>query len=136
MRLVWALHHGLEKGSKRMEASLGVTGLQRLVIRIVGRFPGITAGQLARTLHIHPSTLTGVLRRLETRRLIARRRDPQDGRLAVFALTRRGRRLDERTSGTVESVVRKALADVPERQILAARDVLGVIADRLLAWSP
>ena len=65
MRLLWAVDHGLQRRSKRMAATLGVTGPQRLVIRIVGRFPGISAGRLASILHLHPSTLTGILRRLE-----------------------------------------------------------------------
>ena len=44
MRLLWALHHGMQSTSKRMEATLGLTGPQRLVLRLVGRFPGIAAG--------------------------------------------------------------------------------------------
>ena len=68
MRLLWAIDHGLQTRSKRMAAALGVTGPQRLVIRIVGRFPGVSAGQLARILHLDPSTLTGILRRLERTR--------------------------------------------------------------------
>ena len=53
---------------KRMEQRSGVTGPQRLVLRVVGLFPGISAGALARLLHVHPSTLTGVLHRLRSLR--------------------------------------------------------------------
>src|SRR5512146_1996532 len=61
MRLIWGISHGLQSTSKRMEAQLGITGPQRLVVRIVGRCPGVSARELAHTLHLHPSTLTGVL---------------------------------------------------------------------------
>ena len=57
-----------------MDDAFGVTGPQRLVIRIVGRFPGIPAGQLAATLRIHPSTVSDVVQRLERRGLIQRTR--------------------------------------------------------------
>src|SRR5206468_4578402 len=57
MRLLWAVDHALQSASKRMEATFGVTGPQRLVVRIVGRFPGIAAGRVAQILHVHPSTL-------------------------------------------------------------------------------
>ena len=67
LRLIWALDHALQRRSKRMEATLGVTGPQRLVIRIVGRFPGAPAGLLSEILHIHPSTLTGILKRLQVK---------------------------------------------------------------------
>ena len=30
MRLLWAIEHGLQRSSKRMEATLGVTGPQRV----------------------------------------------------------------------------------------------------------
>src|SRR5260370_41656340 len=64
LRLLWAIEHGLQRMSKRMEASLGVTGPQRLVLRIVGRFPGLSAGDLAHILPLPPSTITGILQRL------------------------------------------------------------------------
>src|ERR687884_1409361 len=87
MKQLWALDHGLQTVSKRMESRFGITGPQRLVVRIVGRFPGISAGALADVLHVHPSTLTGVLRRLEERGVLQRRGDPNDGRRALFGLT-------------------------------------------------
>jgi len=46
MKQLWAVDHGLQSVSKRMEARFGITGPQRLVVRIVGRFPGISAGAL------------------------------------------------------------------------------------------
>src|SRR6185436_8768825 len=78
MRLLWAVDHALQSASKRMEATHGVTGPQRLVVRIVGRFPGIAAGRIAEILHVHPSTLTGILKRLEQRQILTRRSDPRD----------------------------------------------------------
>src|SRR3954470_12003885 len=100
MRLLWAVDHGLQSTSKRMESTLGITGPQRLVLRLVGRFPGITAGNLAQILHVHPSTLTGVLKRLERRGFLQRRPDPRDARRASLGLTARGRRLDVGAAGT------------------------------------
>ncbi|MSP58775.1 MAG: MarR family transcriptional regulator [Myxococcales bacterium] len=131
MRVVWAVDHGLHSTSKRMSAALGVTGPQRLVIRIVGKFPGISAGRLADILHVHKSTLTGVLRRLEERGVLERKHDSTDGRRAVFDLTARGRELDAQRAGTVEAAVRRALARVPAEKILIAQAVLQVLATEL-----
>jgi DNA-binding MarR family transcriptional regulator len=131
MRLLWAVDHELEASSKRMFADIGVTGPQRLVIRIVGRHPGVSAGRLAEILHVHPSTLTGVLGRLVERGLLSRKVDPADGRRALFSLTAQGRRVDGVRSGTIEAKVRSALSRIPEREVEAARRVLGSIADSL-----
>jgi DNA-binding MarR family transcriptional regulator len=131
MRLLWALDHGLQSISKRLEVSVGVTGPQRLVIRIVGQFPGISAGDLANILHIHPSTLTGVLKRLVSRGQIARRPDPQDARRAQFALTPAGQKLNRMRAGTVESAVLRALTRLSDEQVDATCNVLKVLAEEL-----
>jgi DNA-binding MarR family transcriptional regulator len=134
MRLIWAVDHGLHKASKRMKSSLGVTGPQRLVVRIVNRFPGITAGQIAALLHVHPSTLTGVLARLQKQRLIRRRVDARDRRRSVLAVTAEGRKLNF-VSGTVEAAVEAVLARLPPPTVDRARQVLVSLAEELDAGS-
>src|SRR5260370_34795472 len=64
MRLLWSIEHGLQRMSKRMEAELGITGPQRLVLRVVGQFPGLSAGAPPHIVRPHPSTLTGLLQPL------------------------------------------------------------------------
>jgi DNA-binding MarR family transcriptional regulator len=136
MRVVWALDHALQSRSKRMTRTVGVTGPQRLVLRIIGRFPGLPAGQLAELLHLHPSTLTGILQRLERRKLVRRSRDLGDRRRALLTLTSVGRRFDRETEGTVESAVATALGRAPARKVAAAREVLMALAAALLEPSP
>ncbi|MBU8898914.1 MarR family transcriptional regulator [Corallococcus sp. H22C18031201] len=131
MRLLWAVDHGLQSTSKRMESKLGLTGPQRLVIRLVGRFPGITAGSLAHILHVHPSTLTGVLKRLERRGLLERKSDPLDGRKALFSLTEEGRQHDIPSEGTVEAAAQRVLARMPRGHIVFTQEVLTTLAQEL-----
>jgi MarR family transcriptional regulator, organic hydroperoxide resistance regulator len=130
MRMLWALDHALQSASKRMVSSFGVTGPQRLVVRIVGRFPGIAAGRVAAILHVHPSTLTGILQRLESRGILQRRPDPRDARRALLMLTAKGRKLDTMRTGTVEQAVRRAIAKDPAK-VVAAQEILVALADEL-----
>lgn len=131
MRLLWAVDHGLQRRSKRMEVELGVTGMQRVVIRLIGRHPQIAAGRLAELIHVHPSTLTGVLRRLVERGIIHRERDPDDARRSRFVLRPDGEAVDATSAGTVEAAVRRALARVSPEVIEAARTLLAVLAEEL-----
>ena len=131
MRALWALDHAFQSASKRMESRLGVTAPQRVVVRIVGRFPRISAGEVAEILHVHPSTLTGVLKRLEARGVVARTADPEDGRRALLSLTVRGRELDALRSGTVESAVRKVLRRMPAQTARSARALAEALAAEL-----
>jgi len=131
MRLIWEVDHALQRTSKRMEATIGVTGPQRLVVRIIGRFPGIPAGHLARLLHVHPSTLTGIVKRLERQGLVRRRADPRDGRRLLLSLSEKGRLFDVEAEGTIEAAIQRALDRAPPNQIEAARALLASIAQTL-----
>jgi len=131
MRRLWALNHELDATSKRMAAIHGVTGPQRLVLRIVGRRPGISAGDLAQVMELHPSTLTGILRRLEARQLLSRKRDTGDRRRALFMLTSKGRTINELKEGTVESAIGRALRGLPETKVRVGEELLETLTAAL-----
>jgi DNA-binding MarR family transcriptional regulator len=115
-----------------MARGLGVTGPQRFVIRLIGRLPGLSAGELAATLRTDPSTLTGVLQRLEAARLIRRARDPKDGRRVLLSLTTRGRGVDRLNSGTIENAVKVALRDVSPRDLACTARVMRQMASSIM----
>jgi DNA-binding MarR family transcriptional regulator len=131
MRFLWSIEHGLQRMSKRMEADLGITGPQRLVLRVVGQFPGLSAGELADIVQLHPSTITGVLKRLVAGGLLERERDPADSRRARLRLKPRAILYTHTASGTVEKSVRQALKRVGASNVRAARMVLAEVARSL-----
>jgi DNA-binding MarR family transcriptional regulator len=133
MQLLWAVVHGLECSSKRMTGEIGVTGPQRLVLRVAGLFPGLSAGDLAAILRVHPSTLTGIIQRLVAQRLLVRADDPIDRRRAVLRLTTRGVEANAMRRGTVESAVALALDGVSARDRAATKRVLERLAQDLEA---
>lgn len=131
MQRMWDFVHALDVRSKRMAKTIGVTGPQRLVIRIVGQNPGQTASDIASTLGKHPSTLTGVLARLEARKLILREIDPTDRRRALFTLTPAGKRVDRERRGTVEAATRRALGRVSDQAVATTLDLVGKLVEEL-----
>jgi DNA-binding MarR family transcriptional regulator len=131
MRLIWAVDHALQRRSKWMATDLGVTGPQRLVLRIIGRFPGIPAVHLAKLLYVHPSTLSGILKRLQRQGLVRRRLDPRDARRFLLSLTDKGRLLDVETEGTIEATVQRVLKQAKASQIEAAGGLLRSLAESL-----
>jgi DNA-binding MarR family transcriptional regulator len=133
MRRLWAVDHGLESTSKYMELRHGVTGPQRMALRLLGCYPDISARELAELMHLHPSTLTGILRRLEERGYIVREVDENDRRRAVLGLTARGRQLDYVQPGTVEAAVHRVLARIGQKPLATAAAVLSLLAQELEA---
>lgn len=132
MHSLWELSHALEVRSKRMARTLGVTGPQRLVIRVVGQTPDLTAREIATTLGIHPSTLTGVLARLQRDSLVIRSVDREDRRRARFRLTPAGKRIDRERRGTVEAAVRRALSRANPAMVDKTAMLLGMLVEELV----
>ena len=129
LQRLWQLNHALEKVSSGMEMRLGVTAQQRLILRCVGKYPGMTASQLASLLHVDAGTVSASLRRLESRGLLERRRDPRDKRRASLGLTAKGRALDHPAGGTVENAVGRLLDGARAEELSA----MVTIVDQLTA---
>ena len=130
-RLLWGIEHRLQSTSKLMEAELGVTGPQRLALRIVSRSPGIAAGELAGILRLHPSTMTGILQRLVRKGLLAREEDPTDSRRVRLRVRDKAKPLARQSGATVEGAVARALQGTSSLQLRHAREVLSSIAAEL-----
>jgi DNA-binding MarR family transcriptional regulator len=132
LQALWALDQELRALSKHMERRMGVTGPQRLALRIVGLAPGLPASGLASALHLHPSTVTGLITRLTRKGLIRRRRDPEDGRRVLLVLTPRGARINSKNRGTVEAAVSRSLGDLAPGHLATVRNVIEQIRQSVL----
>jgi len=131
LRLLWSIENSLQSSSKRMAASLGITGPQRLALRIVSQFPGISPKQVADLLRLHPSTITGVLQRLVDKGLLTRERHATDGRRAHLRVRPAASKFTRSNKQTVEAAVERALRRMPKTSVRQARKVLSAIIDEL-----
>lgn len=131
MQHLWALNHAVERTSLRMERELGVTAQQRLVLRCVGKYPGMMPTQVAALLHLDRGTISVTLRRLGRRGLITRRADPRDSRRVFLGLTKKGLELVQPCPGTVESAVEQTLATLGGPSLEATKLVLNRITEAL-----
>ena len=131
MRMLWEIEHRLQSASKRMESSLGITGPQRLVLRVVAEHPGISAGEVADVVHLHPSTITGILKRLAAKGLLLRAPDPIDTRRMRLRALPAARRYTRPSKNTIEFAVERALKRLPRASVRGAREVLLAIAASL-----
>jgi MarR family transcriptional regulator, organic hydroperoxide resistance regulator len=131
MRLLWGVEHGLQSASKRMDATLHITGPQRMMLRVVALYPGLSAGDLAHALRLHPSTVTGILQRLVQKGWLTREVDPEDTRRVRLRVTPASRTYIHHSKGTIEAAVARALAGIPERDVLKAQALLAAVIAEL-----
>ncbi len=133
LQYLWRLNQALERLSSRMVRVFGITAQQRLVIRCLGKFPGMTVGQLAGVLHLDPGTVSTTLNRLERQGILIRRRDARDRRRVSLRLTARGRALDRPAAGTVEHAVERLFRTAARNDIARATMLLDRLIGLLLA---
>lgn len=72
---------------------IGLTYSQYLVMLVLWEDSPQTVGALGKRLYVDSGTLTPLLKRMEAAEFITRRRDPEDERRVLIALTPKGRRL-------------------------------------------
>jgi DNA-binding MarR family transcriptional regulator len=89
-------------------------------------FQPITPTRLAALLGMRPTTLSSYLRRLEARRQIRRRRNPEDGRSFLLEVTKTG----DRNVVAAFPALRGSIAQVHEQLDYSSQD-LDLALDRL-----
>ncbi|MBB2922120.1 MarR family transcriptional regulator [Cellulomonas cellasea] len=97
---------------------LGLTHPQYLVMLALWEASPVRAGDLARRLSLEPATLSPLLKRLETRGLVTRARDPRDERALAVTLTAQGTALRADAERIPPAVVERLGMDLDELEHL------------------
>ena len=107
--------------SQKMSKQFGLTGPQSLVLRLLIKKGALSSADLSRQMYVSPSNITGIIDRLEKKRLVERIRKQGDRRVALITLTRSGQKLGKTIPDPIEKKFINQLADLePEHlQILA-----------------
>ena len=78
--------------------ALDVTYPQYLVLLILWEEDGVRVSRIGERLHLDSATLTPLLKRLESRGVVERRRSTEDERVVEIFLTAKGKRLRTKAS--------------------------------------
>ena len=84
----------------RLDAILKPHGLtfaryEALVLLVFSSRGSLPLGKMGERLQVHPTSVTSIVRRLESSRLVVRRAHPEDGRAVLAEITDAGRELVE-----------------------------------------
>jgi DNA-binding MarR family transcriptional regulator len=88
---IYSAGMAIQRAYKPLLDGLGLTYPQYLVLNVLWKEDGQTVGAIAEQLALESSTLTPLLKRLETAGLVARARNPENERQVVVSLTSDGR---------------------------------------------
>lgn len=131
LQAVWELDEGLQRLSRTMLASVGVTGPQRLVLRLIEERPEASANEISRIMHLNRSTVSGIVRRLEAEGFLRREQHQEDGRVHRLVLTEKGHDVAQRQTGTIEAAVEALRQQATPGQVEIAIQVMRELAAQL-----
>lgn len=82
--------------NKKSEEKVGLSLVQWCLLKKLIDMPGTTAHALAKSVGVHPSTLSQTLKRLEKKGFVYQVDDPKDTRKKIISITRSGKNAMER----------------------------------------
>ncbi|MFM9859552.1 MarR family transcriptional regulator [Pseudoxanthobacter sp. M-2] len=130
---VYSAGMAIQRTYKPLLDELGVTYPQYLVLNVLWREDKQTVGGIAEELALESSTLTPLLKRLETAGLVRRTRNPDDERQVIIALTTEGRALRARGGCLADALLAASGMSAAElgeinRRLKRLRDALALQA--------
>jgi DNA-binding MarR family transcriptional regulator len=126
---VYTASHAMNRVYKPLLDTLGLTYPQYLAMVSLWEQDGQTVGGLGEKLFLESSTLTPLLKRLETAGYIRRERSRQDERVVVLRLTEEGRQLKEKAETVPGCIIDASGRDADQlarlqAEIIALREAL------------
>jgi len=110
--------------SKIAEKDTGLTGPQLWAIKVIADSAPIRVSALARRMYLHPTTVVGILDRLERRDLVFRTRSTEDRRVVEVDLTTQGKQLVEEAPEVAQGLLVKGLEVMPSSRLKYIADAL------------
>jgi DNA-binding MarR family transcriptional regulator len=119
----------ISRAYKPMLDALGITYPQYLVLHALWEEDGRTVGAIAERLGLESSTVTPLVKRLESAGLVARARNPNDERQVQVSLTKVGHTIREQCGCLGEALLAKSGMTVEQlgklnRKVQALRDAV------------
>ena len=105
--------------SQDVFSQFGVTGPQLWVLKTVMEGGSLPLGELSKKMYLHPSTITGVVDRLEKKGYVTRERNSGDRRVVNVRLTPAGAALAKTAPSPAQGKMIHGLRDLEEKQVVA-----------------
>jgi len=117
--------------SRKLLAQYKITSPQLVCLLSVNEHEPVTPSAIARHIHLSPSTVIGILDRLEAKGLIRRERDLKDRRLVHVSITEGGKALVGSAPSPLQDTFTEAMSQRPEAEQEAIADALDRIVEMM-----
>lgn len=100
--------------SKHLSKTMGLTAPQLLIMQMIQKSGATTSSAIAREVSLSQATVTSILDRLESRKLIQRVRSEKDKRRINVSLTARGRDLIKESPAPLQEQFSERFQKLPD----------------------
>lgn len=116
---------------QNIDRSHGLSGSQLLALWHISAQPRLRVSQLAEAMHIHHSTASNLLDKLERKGLMCRERQQVDNRVVCLSLTAAGALLVKDVPGPLQGRLRNALQALPEEMLASLHQGLSRVIEEM-----
>jgi len=119
LRALRRIMRAVDVYSRKLIAGYGITGPQLICLSHIVKGEGTTLSRLSRGMYMSPSTVNGILDRLETKHLINRERKDRDRRKVIITATDEGRKVASLAPSSLQDKLANAMQRLPENEQFA-----------------
>ena len=110
-----------------------ITGPQLGCLLAANEQGPLTSAKLAKIVYLSPSTVVGIIDRLEVKGLVRRQRDSKDRRLVYICITPNGEKMVADAPSLLRDTLASALVELPEQEQVAITMSLEKLVDLMEA---
>ncbi|WP_459945972.1 MarR family winged helix-turn-helix transcriptional regulator [Desulfocastanea catecholica] len=133
LRALRRIIRAIDIHSHKLTTQHKITGPQLGCLLAVMESGPITSARLAEKVYLSPSTIVGIIDRLEEKNLVQRNRDSKDRRLIHICITPAGEQLVAATPSLLQDTLKNALVDLPDSEQIAMTIALEKLVDLMEA---
>jgi len=119
--------------SSKLATQHKITGPQLGCLLALRESGPITSARLAKQVYLSPSTIVGIIDRLEEKGLVQRKRDEKDRRLIHIIITSAAERLIAAAPSLLQDTLAKGLVELPEAEQIAITSALEKLVELMEA---
>jgi DNA-binding MarR family transcriptional regulator len=131
IELLHRIFQSVDLFSRQALRDFGVTGPQIWALQTIAGAGMLSMGDLAQGMHLHVSTVTGIIDRLESAGLVTRERSAADARVMELRLTAKGKGILARSPEPPRSKVARRLQRLRPAELRKLRASLLLIAEAM-----
>lgn len=117
MQSLRRIFKAIQDYSHEVSGKFGITGPQLWALKTISQNESLSLSDLSKKMYLHPSTITGLIDRLEKKGYVTRNRDQADRRVISVQLTSKGKSLTRKAPNPVQGKMVYGLRELKRERL-------------------